>query len=556
MGAAVISAPAIKEELTSDNDDDPGARASQPPMMLVPPEQTESALGHSLATEFDEDLLEAIDLDQRAEEEALLGRQVNPTDANYACLCWSPPSGDATADVASLPADSVGWDQSLPLRELCRSDFAINPADVQGKLQQGIKTLYSTFAQDAQDPRGADAIQQSVETLDPTQREAYKFVLEWAKERLTWRDCRRSHSLKAPPSLKLLLLGTAGSGKTHTAKTFIAQCRRMFGTFDSVLTMAFSGVAAANLGEGARTIDSVFHTNAADATKDLVGESLDKLVAELRSVQLVVIDEISTVGAAQFEIVSRRLEQVSRVLYRERFREEPPQDFGGFGAIGVVCMGDFAQLPPVLATSLLSGTPLQDSKNSGLRSFALAGRQLFQTFTHVVRLRRIHRIKAADHYKDSTMRLRDAAITVEDHKLWQEHEIDSLEDPSVVSWPGGEGLLDVALCLVADNAQAGRINGMRLAAAAPFLNEPSSGGSDGNIVVRLEARHNNAKGEARRAEDFRNMRKATHLRVGARVILTLSSIWDVGTVPLGLMNGARGIVVAILYPPKGRVVPC
>jgi len=208
-----------------------------------------------------------------------------------------------------------------------------------------------------------------------------------------------------------------------------------------------------------------------------VGESLDKLVAELRTVQLVVIDEISTVGAAQFEVISRRLEQVSRVVYRERFGEEPPQDFGGFGAIGVVCMGDFAQLPPVLATSLLSGTPLQDSKNSGLRSFALAGRQLFQTFTDVIRLRRIHRIKSADHYKDSTMRLRDAAITVEDHKLWQEHEIDSLEDPSVVTWPGGEGLLDAALCLVADNAQAGRINGMRLAAAAPFLNEPSSGGS-------------------------------------------------------------------------------
>ena len=72
-------------------------------------------------------------------------------------------------------------------------------------------------------------------------------------------------------------------------------CRRMFGTFDSVLTMVFSGVAAANLCEGAKTIDSVFHTNAADATKDLVGESLDKLVAELRTVQLVVIDEISTI---------------------------------------------------------------------------------------------------------------------------------------------------------------------------------------------------------------------------------------------------------------------
>ena len=43
------------------------------------------------------------------------------------------------------------------------------------------------------------------------------------------------------------------------------------------------------------------------------------------------------------------------------------------------------------------------------------------------------------------------------------------------------------------------------------------------------------------------MRKALHLCVGARVFLVLNSLWGVGTVPLGLMNGARGVVVAILY---------
>jgi len=149
------------------------------------------------------------------------------------------------------------------------------------------------------------------------------------------------------------------------------------------------------------------------------------------------------------------------------------------------------------------------------------------------------------------MRLRDAAISLDDYKLWQEHEIQSLDDPSGVAWSGGDGLLDTALCLVADNAQAGQINDMRLAVGSPFLNQPSSGGSSEHVVVRLEARRNNVKGEARRAEDFRNMRKATHLRVGARVILPLNAIWDVQTVPLGLMNGARGVVVAILYPAKG-----
>ena len=49
--------------------------------------------------------------------------------------------------------------------------------------------------------------------------------------------------------------------------------------------MAFTGVASVNLGTGARTIDSIFHTNRNDANEDLTGEDLDKLVEELRGVK-------------------------------------------------------------------------------------------------------------------------------------------------------------------------------------------------------------------------------------------------------------------------------
>ena len=133
--------------------------------------------------------------------------------------------------------------------------------------------------------------------------------------------------------------------------------RQAFGRYDSVLTVAFSGVAAANLGGGFRTIDSIFRTNAHNASEDLVGDNLDALVAELRHVQLLLVDEISTVGAAQFEVMNRRLQQVARVLFRERTGAEPPLDMGPFGGIGVVLMGDLAQLPTVLATSLLLGMP-------------------------------------------------------------------------------------------------------------------------------------------------------------------------------------------------------
>ena len=59
------------------------------------------------------------------------------------------------------------------------------------------------------------------------------------------------------PPLRLAVLGTAGTGKTHTAKIAINEVRRRFRSFDAVLTMAFAGVAVANLGSGATTIDRI-----------------------------------------------------------------------------------------------------------------------------------------------------------------------------------------------------------------------------------------------------------------------------------------------------------
>ena len=201
-------------------------------------------------------------------------------------------------------------------------------------------------------------------------------------------------------------------------------------------------------------------------------------------------------------------------------------------------MGDFAQLPPVLTSNLMSGLPMQFPTKSGMRILALAGRNSFASFTQVIRLRRIHRIQGANPYKDSTMRLRDAAITTSDYDLWRQHELGG--DEEVQAWPERQDLRSNGLYLVCDNQQAGKINGQRLADTAPTSNTSYNPVADSSesIIVRCEARHNHPRGERRKAADFRNIRKAVHLRVGAKVILTLNSLWDVTTVPLGLMSGA------------------
>ena len=127
--------------------------------------------------------------------------------------------------------------------------------------------------------------------------------------------------------------------------------------------------------------------------------------------------EVSTCGAGAFELISRRMQQVARVLWRRQFGTAPPDDMAPFGGVGVVLMGDFAQLPPVLASSVLPGMPLIERSGPVARATALAGRQTCAQFEDVIRLRRIHRQKGVDAFKESTMRLRDAAFTKGDYEL-------------------------------------------------------------------------------------------------------------------------------------------
>ena len=105
-----------------------------------------------------------------------------------------------------------------------------------------------------------------------------------------------------------------------------------------------------------------------------------------------------------------------------------------------------------------------------------------------------------------------------------------------------------AVVVVPENAAAGKVNGKQLAATAPLHGQPRALNAEG-VVVRAEARHNDPRGLHKTADEFKQVRRALHLRVGARVLLTQNRIWGVPTVALGLMNGARGVAVAILYAP-------
>ena len=127
---------------------------------------------------------------------------------------------------------------------------------------------------------------------------------------------------------------------------------------------------------------------------------------------------------------------------------------------------------------------------------------------------------------------------MDDYELWNTHELDSVDPDTACPWLVNDGLLRKAVVLVPENAAAGKVNGKQLAARAPLHAEPGPASSAG-VVVRCEARHSQGRGEYRKADEFRNVYPATHLCVGARVMLSQNRLWGVPTVPLSLMNSAR-----------------
>ena len=245
----------------------------------------------------------------------------------------------------------------------------------------------------------------ALEDLDPTQRVFVQLGLRWHED--------RSHQFLA------ILLGTAGTGKTTTLKTLLAELRgRGIG---KVLVGAYTGVAASNVGMGARTLHDLFRlAKVNEASSDIMPleeADLKEFKEDMAGLEMLIIDEMSMVSRVVLAQVHARLREW-RLAEGERDLADKP-----FGGVSVILAGDLGQLPPVavspslslLNSSTMHGAREQKAANHGLR--------LFDQFTTVVRLRRIHRQPGVSPYKESLTRTRDGAMTKEDHQLWASHDL-------------------------------------------------------------------------------------------------------------------------------------
>ena len=164
------------------------------------------------------------------------------------------------------------------------------------------------------------------------------------------------------------LSGTAGTGKTYTARQLIAQSPK-----GSVILAATTGIAAVNLGEGTTINAALKYFNTSDLQERYTNGVLQGVLRKHRrcGVRRILIDEKSMLSGQQLTLISRAIDEVNAPRDRDLERmgtdddaalyddELPPEPEGE--AIGLTLVGDFGQLPPIPDDNPLTGAkiPLQ-----------------------------------------------------------------------------------------------------------------------------------------------------------------------------------------------------
>ncbi|XP_013405048.1 uncharacterized protein LOC106169925, partial [Lingula anatina] len=173
--------------------------------------------------------------------------------------------------------------------------------------------------------------------------------------------CLEKSQGKNPKPFHIFLTGGAGTGKTHVINTFRYEAENILTSVDSpnenpddvkVLLVAYTGTAAFNI-QG-QTIHSAFAIRSQKGKNrkkyvPLGEELLTELRVKYRSLQILVIDEISMVGQNMMMNISQRLNQIKQTNSAQAI----------FGDISVLAVGDFYQVAPVADKALYVTDPGQ-----------------------------------------------------------------------------------------------------------------------------------------------------------------------------------------------------
>lgn len=289
----------------------------------------------------------------------------------------------------------------------------------------------------------------------------------------------------------VFLTGAAGTGKSETVRAMVAWAEQAEAP---MLVTGTTGAAAVLIGGG--TIHSALSIGlAVGSPNELVSRLTSrpngkKVVAKLKGLRILLIDEVSMLSAELFDKISKYLSIVRG-------------DKAPFGGLQVVLVGDFAQLPPVEG------------------EFAFTAPEWTRLAPAVVQLTEIFRQKGNAAFQQLLQRARLGALTDED--------LTALRGCSATTFP--EGFEPTRLYAL--NAMVARHN---TASYRALKDEHEKAGRDaGECIYAAQFSSARAKEWAAKA----GIDESVTLCVGAQAMLT----WNVNA-DEGLVNGTRGRVVA------------
>ena len=321
--------------------------------------------------------------------------------------------------------------------------------------------------------------------LQGEQRQVFLQVIAWYKAVLEAEQTRNDK----PEPLRINIDGTAGTGKSFLIGAISAELQDLAhqrGKPNPVARLAPTGVAA--FGINGMTIHSALSLPVKSSFDALLPSSLLKFQHQWKDIKLLIIDEKSMIGRTMAGKMDSRLRQIVG------------DDI--MGGIGVLLLGDFAQLPPV------ADTPLYSSKLP-LKPLQIAGRDVYFSFNQSITLQHIFRQQGNDpesqQFRDLLLRQRTYSITQEDYNFL------STRFPQHVPNEEKQTFKD-AIHLFPTRAAVEDHNHHYLESA----HIP---------VLRCKARHSGGKRAREAAEDQADGLEAELLlAIGARVMLT-RNIW-------------------------------
>ena len=405
-----------------------------------------------------------------------------------------------------------GWDVGSEGIAVCQDgtklDLRLDWAEVKQKLAQGGAVSHAGPIRVKEEVVLRDY---ALDGLDPTQRSFAERVLKWAKELVdVYKEIDRTGRPRPLPQLRTWLCGSAGSGKSTTLKTIVQHVRLLFQREDVHATVeltAYTGVAAFNIGFGAKTACSSFQIfPQATWKKELAGEALRKLERQWESVVLLIVDEISFIGRAFLARMHFRLNQGRRRFFSEAGLDPSQFDFGN---ISMILVGDFGQLDPIDDVSCCDTEMTWltcPQKIRRLWNHASHGRSLLGLFKEAVILRRIHRSKEDLWWTESCLRLRDFECTLEEDWMhWKTHDLER----GHFTKEQKKYFEDKAVWLCARCEDVGCRNGRKLAHMAE---------EEKKLIHQIHAEHSSKSARKQSSNAFDGLRQVINLVRGCKVV--------------------------------------